>query len=54
MLVQNSMDTSRGQAIKEHMERAFARRLQPHFIQAFFLEHSHGLAADSPPRSRAL
>ena len=25
-------------AIREDMERAFARRLQPHFIQAFFLD----------------
>ena len=37
-LVNDSMDTSRIAAIREDMERAFARRLQPHFIQAFFLD----------------
>ncbi len=37
-LVHDSMDTSRIQAIREDMERAQARRLQPHFIQAFFLD----------------
>jgi hypothetical protein len=38
MLVRNAMDTSRVRAIKEDVERAHARRLQPHFIQAFFLD----------------
>jgi superfamily II DNA or RNA helicase len=33
-----TMDASRVQAIREDMERAEARRLQPHFIAAFFLE----------------
>jgi len=37
-LVNDSMDTSRIQKIKEEMERAHARRLQPHYIQAFFLD----------------
>ena len=37
-LVNDSMDTTRIPAIREDMERAFARRLQPHFIQAFFLD----------------
>ena len=37
-LVNDSMDTSRIEAIREDMERAFARRLQPHYIQAFFLD----------------
>ncbi len=37
-LVHDSMNTSRIQAIREDMERAQARRLQPHFIQAFFLD----------------
>ena len=37
-LVHDSMDTSRIQALREEMERAHARRLQPHFIQAFFLD----------------
>jgi hypothetical protein len=32
------MDTSQVQAIRADMERAQARRLQPHFISSFFLE----------------
>jgi hypothetical protein len=34
----DSMDTSQVQRIREEMERAEARRLQPHFIESFFLE----------------
>ncbi|MFH1924287.1 MAG: helicase-related protein [Planctomycetota bacterium] len=34
----DSMDVSRVRAIREDMERAEARRLQPHFIASFFLE----------------
>jgi hypothetical protein len=37
-LVQNEMDISKVLAIREDMERAYAKRLQPHFIQSFFLE----------------
>jgi len=37
-LAHDSMDASRVQEIREEMERAAARRLQPHFIQSFFLE----------------
>lgn len=37
-LVQNSMDVSQIMRIREDMERASARRLQPHYIKAFFLE----------------
>lgn len=37
-LVHDSMDASRVQRIREDMERADARRLQPHFIESFFLE----------------
>ena len=37
-LVQNAMDASRLQKVREEMERAEARRLQPHYIEAFFLE----------------
>jgi SNF2 family DNA or RNA helicase len=37
-LVQNEMDISKVLAIREDMERAYAKRLQPHFIQGFFLE----------------
>ena len=38
VLVQNEMDLSKVLAIREDMERAFAKRLQPHFIQSFFIE----------------
>ncbi|MBD2075493.1 DUF3883 domain-containing protein [Phormidium sp. FACHB-592] len=37
-LSRDSMDASRVQQIREDMERAEARRLQPHFIASFFLE----------------
>jgi SNF2 family DNA or RNA helicase len=37
-LVQDSMDASRVQRIREDMERAEAKRLQPHYIESFFLE----------------
>ena len=37
-LTHDSMDVTRVRQIREDMERAEARRLQPHFIAAFFLE----------------
>jgi SNF2 family DNA or RNA helicase len=37
-LAQDSMDTARVLHIREEMDRAEARRLQPHFIASFFLE----------------
>jgi SNF2 family DNA or RNA helicase len=37
-LVKETMDISRVQRIRLDMERAEARRLQPHFIESFFLE----------------
>jgi superfamily II DNA or RNA helicase len=37
-LAGESMDIARVQAIREEMERADARRLQPHYIASFFLE----------------
>ncbi len=37
-LVQDVMDTTRIQRIREDMERAEARRLQPHYIEQFFQE----------------
>jgi len=37
-LAHDSMDVSRIRHIREDMERADARRLQPHFIASFFLE----------------
>jgi len=37
-LAHDSMDSSRIKKIREEMERAEARRLQPHFIASFFLK----------------
>jgi hypothetical protein len=37
-LARDSMDATEVQRIREDMERAEARRLQPHFIESFFLE----------------
>jgi len=37
-LVHDAMDASRVQHIREDMERAEARRLQPHYIESFFHE----------------
>jgi superfamily II DNA or RNA helicase len=37
-LVQDSMDVSQIESIRTEMERARARKLQPHYIQSFFLE----------------
>ena len=37
-LVHDSMDASRVHRIREEMERAEARRLQPHYIESFFQE----------------
>jgi superfamily II DNA or RNA helicase len=36
-LARNALDTSKLHAIREHMERANARRLQPHYIAGFFI-----------------
>ncbi len=37
-LARDSLDARKVQAIREDMERAEARRLQPHYVQAFFME----------------
>ena len=37
-LAQDSMDTSQVLKIREEMERAEARRLQPHYVESFFTE----------------
>jgi superfamily II DNA or RNA helicase len=42
-LTHDAMDVTKVRAIREDMERAEARRLQPHFIAAFFLEAFKGL-----------
>ncbi len=38
VLAHDSMDASRVHRVREEMERAEARRLQPHYIESFFLE----------------
>lgn len=37
-LVHEAMDTTRVQRVREDMERAETRRLQPHYIESFFLQ----------------
>ena len=37
-LAQDAMDSTRVARVREEMERAEARRLQPHYIESFFLE----------------
>lgn len=37
-LAEETMDVSRIQRVREEMERAEARRLQPHFVESFFKE----------------
>ena len=52
-LVHDAMDTSRVHRVREQMERAEARRLQPHYIESFFLEAFRqlgGRAREHEPR----
>ncbi len=52
-LAPDAMDASRVARIREEMERAEARRLQPHYIQSFFLEAFQrlgGTAREREPR----
>jgi len=52
-LAHDAMDLSRVQRIREDMERAEARRLQPHYIESFFLEafrYLGGSARQREPR----
>lgn len=52
-LAHDAMDTSRVHRIREDMERADARRLQPHYIESFFHEafaHLGGTAKQREPR----
>jgi len=46
-LAQDVMDVSRVYKIREQMERAEARRLQPHYIESFFLEAFHQLGGNA-------
>ena len=52
-LAHDAMDASRVHRIREDMERAEARRLQPHYIESFFLEafrYLGGSARQREPR----
>jgi len=49
-LAVDAMDASRVQRIREEMERAEARRLQPHYIESFFLEAFRSLGGSSRQR----
>ena len=47
------MDMSRVLRVREEMERAEARRLQPHYVESFFLEafkHLGGVIRQREPR----
>jgi superfamily II DNA or RNA helicase len=52
-LARNTMDATRVRRVRAEMERAEARRLQPHFIESFFLaafQHLGGSARQREPR----
>jgi SNF2 family DNA or RNA helicase len=49
-LAHDAMDASRVYRIREEMERAEARRLQPHYIESFFLEAFQRLGGTSKQR----
>ena len=49
-LTQDSMDRAMVYRIREDMERAQARRLQPHYIRSFFVEALRGLGGYIPQR----
>ncbi len=49
-LAHDAMDASRVQRIREDMERAEARRLQPHYIESFFHQAFQGLGGSSKQR----
>ena len=49
-LAHDAMDASKVQRIREDMERADARRLQPHYIESFFLEAFKRLGGNTKQR----
>lgn len=51
-LVRDSMDTTQIEAIREDMERAHAKRLQPNYIQAFFMQAFRKLGGRIKPREK--
>ena len=52
-LAHDAMDASRVHRIREDMERAEARRLQPHYIESFFHEAFRLLGGRPSSASRA-
>ena len=46
------MDASRVRRVREDMERAEARRLQPHYIESFFLEAFQLLGGSAKQREQ--
>ncbi len=50
VLAHDAMDASRVQRIREDMERADARRLQPHYIESFFHEAFQRLGGSAKQR----
>ncbi len=50
LLVRGVMDTRKVEAVRAEMERANARKLQPHFIKAFFVEAFQALGGALHPR----
>jgi superfamily II DNA or RNA helicase len=49
-LVHDAMDVTRVHRVREEMERAEARRLQPHYIESFFLEAFRQLGGTAKQR----
>ena len=49
-LLHDAMDASRVQRVREEMERADARRLQPHYIESFFREAFRQLGGSASQR----
>jgi len=49
-LARDAMDASRVQRVREDMERADARRLQPHYIESFFLSAFEALGGSAKQR----
>ena len=49
-LAHDAMDASRVRRVREDMERAEARRLQPHYIESFFLQAFQNLGGSAKQR----
>lgn len=49
-IARDSLDARKVQAVREDMERAEVRRLQPHYIQAFFMEAFRGVGGQISER----